>query len=94
MKKFFKRFLKSCYRHYLKRMSLEKQFNFEVIRRKERNSKKIWSCYYVPLAVHELLEQSGVIKDTDARKIEYLAQSLMFRDMADGKLDEFFNYIA
>jgi hypothetical protein len=72
--------------------SLESEFTRTVRKIKEKNSKDIWDAYYIPKAVTEILEKHKSISHLDNNKITLLAQSLMFRDLADGKLNEFYKF--
>lgn len=76
--------------------TLERQFTNTVLLIKERNSQIVWSHYYVPLAVKEILrtlkKDESVLSAADNKRVEYMANSLMFRDMADGKLNEFYQF--
>lgn len=70
--------------------SIERQFINEVRLRKELNSEHLWRHYYVPLTVKQVLkENDGNISPADNKKVEYLAHSLMFKDMAYGKLSDY-----
>lgn len=74
-------------------VALEKEFCAEIRKRKEKNSQIVWSHYYVPLAVREILEEKGNISEADNKRVELIANSLLFRDMADGKLNEFYKFV-
>lgn len=69
---------------------LEKEFLKEVRKRKEANSERLWSSYYIPLATAAIVKENGRITPNDNFKLECLANSLMFKDMADGKIDELY----
>lgn len=71
---------------------LEKEFTRTVQKIKEKNSKTIWDAYYVPKAVSEILEKNQTVSALDDKKIILLAQSMMFRDLAEGKLNEFYKF--
>ena len=72
--------------------SIERQFLNEVRLRKELNSEHVWSSYYIPIACAEIVKAQGTITEKDKFKLECLANSLMFKDMADGKLNEFYQF--
>lgn len=96
--KFFKRLLRELnnvnttlsaeYKH----ISLERQFLNEVKLRKHINFQHVWSSYYVPLAAKELLNKQGYLTANDNFKLECLANSMMFKDLADGKLNELYKF--
>lgn len=72
--------------------SLERQFLNEVRLRKEINSEHIWCSYYIPLAAKEIIKEQGTITKQDNYKMEMLANSLMFKDMAYGKLTDLYRF--
>lgn len=74
-------------------VALEHEFSKEIRKRKEKNSQIVWSHYYVPLAVREILEEKGNISEADNKRVEFIANSLLFRDMADGILNEFYQFV-
>lgn len=96
--KFFKELIKtlrttnSFVENAYKQLPLEKEFRLRVRAIKEVNSEHIWSSYYIPIATTEILKQQGCITAKDTFKLECLANSLMFKDMADGKLNEFYRF--
>ena len=96
--KFFKRLLRelnnvnSTLKEDYKQIPLERQFLNEVKLRKHINSQHVWSSYYIPLAVRELISKQGSLSPTDNFKLECLANSMMFRDLADGKLNELYRF--
>ena len=73
-------------------ISLEKQFLNEIKLRKNINSQHVWSAYYIPIAAAEIIKEQGELKPADKFKLECLANSLMFKDLADGKLNEFYKF--
>lgn len=75
-----------------KHITLEKQFLNEVRLRKEINSQHVWSSYYIPLAVKEILGKQGCISSKDDFKLQCLANSMMFNDLYTGKLNEFYKF--
>ena len=72
--------------------TLEKQFLNEIQLRKNVNSQHVWSAYYIPIAAAEIIKEQGELKPADKFKLECLAISMMFKDMADGKLNEFYKF--
>lgn len=96
--KFFRKLLRklnnvnSTLKEDYNQISLEKQFINEVRLRKHINSQHVWSSYYIPLAVRELISKQGSLSPTDNFKLECLANSMMFRDLADGKLNELYRF--
>lgn len=72
--------------------SLEKQFINEIKLRKNVNSQHVWSAYYIPIAAAEIIKKQGSLTKQDEFKLECLANSLMFKDLADGKLNEFYRF--
>jgi hypothetical protein len=72
--------------------TLEKQFLNEVKLRKNVNSQHVWSAYYIPIAAAEIIKKQGSLTKQDNFKLECLANSLMFKDLADGKLNEFYKF--
>ena len=85
--KFFKKILRE-----LEKPTLERQFLNEVRHRKEVNSEHVWCCYYIPLAAQKIIRKYGTITKKDEFKLQCLANSLMFKDMADGKLTDFYRF--
>jgi len=72
---------------------LEMELREEIKKRKEQNSQIIWAHYYVPIAVRKVLKDSGnKFTSLDSKRIEYLASALMFNDMYEGRLNEFFKF--
>jgi len=96
--KFFKKLLRelnnvnTTLKEDYKQISLERQFLNEVKLRKHINSQHVWSSYYIPLAARELISKQGSLSPTDNFKLECLANSMMFRDLADGKLNELYRF--
>ena len=94
--KFFKNILRELYyfdsNASKTNRTLEQELKREIRLRKEINSEHIWSSYYIPIATAEILKQQGCITAKDTFKLECLANSLMFKDMADGKLNEFYRF--
>lgn len=88
---FFKKLLRELNSQHIK-PTLERQFLNEVRLRKEINSEHIWSAYYIPLAARQIIREQGDLTKDDTFKMECLANSLMFKDMADGKLTEFYRF--
>ena len=74
-------------------VALEHELTLEIKKRKEQNSQAVWSAYYIPLATAAIVREQGTITKKDIFKLECLANSLMFKDMADGKLNEFYQFI-
>lgn len=94
---FFKKILKELdninhMTNNINRPTLERQFLNEVRLRKEVNSEHIWSSYYIPLAAKEIIKETGTLTTNDKYRMEMLANSMMFRDMADGKLNELYKF--
>lgn len=78
---------------YKKHKRLEREFMQEVRRRKEYNSEQIWHLYYLPLAAKQIIKEQGTITNADNYRLTCLANSMMFKDMADGKITEFYRFI-
>lgn len=72
--------------------SLESEFTRTVRKLKEKNSKLVWDSYYIPKAVSEILKKENKLTINDDKRIVLLAQSMMFRDLADGTLNEFYKF--
>lgn len=72
--------------------TLERQFLNEIRLRKEINSEHVWSSYYIPLACAEIVKEQGELKKEDKFRLECLANAMMFKDLADGKLNEFYKF--
>lgn len=72
--------------------TLENLFAKEVKLRKEANSQHIYNAYYIPLACTQIIKEQGDITNADKYKLENLAMSLMFKDLAYGKLNEFYKF--
>lgn len=94
---FFKKILKELNHinhmaNDINRPTLERQFLNEVRLRKEVNSEHIWASYYIPLAAKEIIKETGTLTTDDKFRMEMLANSMMFKDMADGKLTEFYKF--
>ena len=87
MSTFFKKLMRS-----FKKPTLERQFLNEVRLRKEVNSEHIWCSYYIPLAAKTIIKEQGTLTKNDSYRMEMLANSLMFKDMADGKLTDFYRF--
>lgn len=79
-------------RIFKKRKPLEREFLQEVRRRKEYNSEQIWSCYYIPLAAKQIIKEQGTLTKADEYRLNCLANSMMFKDMADGKITELYRF--
>lgn len=75
-----------------KEKPLEQEFTETVRTLKEQNSQIVWSHYYVPKATRQLLDEQGNISVSDEKRITYLANSLMFKDMADGILTDLYKF--
>lgn len=73
-------------------ITLERQFLNEVKLRKEINSHHVWCSYYIPLAAKEIIREQGNLTKQDEFKLQCLANSMMFRDLADGKLNELYRF--
>ena len=76
----------------LNKPTLERQFLNEVRLRKEVNSEHIWAAYYIPLAAKEIIKETGTLTKDDKYRMEMLANSLMFKDMADSKLTDLYRF--
>lgn len=79
-------------RIFKKRKPLEREFLQEVRRRKEYNSEQIWSCYYIPLAAKQIIKEQGTLTKADEYRLNCLANSMMFKDMADGVITELYRF--
>jgi hypothetical protein len=72
--------------------TLEKELSKEIKLRKNVNSQHVWNSYYIPIAAAEIIKKQGTLTKQDEFKLECLANSLMFKDLADGKLTEFYRF--
>lgn len=88
----FKKELKKINKLISEPESLEKEFHRKLIELKEQNSQIVWTHYYVPKATEQILIESGKVCSDDNKKIMYLANSLMFKDLADGTLTELYKF--
>lgn len=70
---------------------LTEEFKDRVQAIKERNSKAVWDCYYIPKAMVKVLKEDNYFGISP--KVENYATAEMFKDMAEGKLDEFYRFV-
>lgn len=71
---------------------LEKEFTQTVHAIKERNSQIVWSHYYLPKAIKQILERDGYLLSANHKEVQHLATSLMFADLASGELTELYKF--
>ena len=71
---------------------LEKEFTQTVQAIKERNSQIVWTHYYIPKAIKQILSRDGYLLSADSKAIQHLATSMMFADLSDGTLTEFYKF--
>lgn len=67
-------------------------YTLKIQRTKEKNSKIVYSHYYVPLAVHRILTTEGYLKAQSDVQVQALATSIMLHDVATGVLTEFYKF--
>ena len=72
--------------------SLTVDFIKTVTKLKERNSQIVWSHYYLPKAIKQVLERDGYLLSANHTEVQHLATSMMFADMASGELTEFYRF--
>ena len=63
-----------------------------IAKQKEKNSQIVWSHYYLPLAIKEILERDGYLLSANHKEVQHLATSMMFKDLSDGTLTEFYRF--
>lgn len=68
---------------------LTREFYRRTIFLKETNSKKIFENYYKPKAITEILKKDNYLT-TDSPQLTFKASALMFEDLANGVIDEFY----
>lgn len=71
---------------------LTADFIKSVIKIKERNSQIVWSHYYLPLAIKEILKRDGYLLSANHKEVQNLATSMMFKDLSDGTLTELYKF--
>ena len=76
----------------LENIGLTSEFNKEVLKRKEINSKIVFTHYYVPLAIKTILTREGYLKSLSDYQVNNLATALLLRDLSDGTLTEFYKF--
>lgn len=76
----------------LENIGLTSEFNKEVLKRKEKNSKIVFTHYYVPLAIKTILTREGYLKNVNDFQVNNLATALLLRDLSDGTLNEFYKF--
>lgn len=72
--------------------SLTAEFIKTVARIKERNSKIVWTHFYLPKAIKQILESEGYLMAPEMQKVQTLATSMMHADLANGELTEFYRF--
>lgn len=71
--------------------NLTEEFQKRIREIRERNSQAIFNNYYLPLARKEILKKDNYL--TTDKQAFHLAAALFNRDIADGKLNEFYQFI-
>lgn len=71
---------------------LETEFTDTVRFIKERNSQIVWTHYYLPKAIKQILEREGYLMSPENRQVQTLATSMMLADLANGELTEFYRF--
>lgn len=71
--------------------SLTEEFKRKVLEIKEKNSQELFNNYYLPLAVKEILHKDKYL--TTNNQAFHLAVAMLNQDIADGKLNEFYQFI-
>ena len=88
----FKRFLRKIkYFNHIENKSLTLDFRQKVHSIKEKNSQIIWEHYYIPKAMLQVFKEDNYMGIN--KKVENIASANMFKDMANGKLDEFYRFV-
>lgn len=77
---------------FLQPKPLETEFNNTVRFIKERNSQIVWSHYYIPLAIREILERDGYLLAAESRQVQHLALAKMHKDLSTGELTELYRF--
>lgn len=72
--------------------SLTAEFIKTVARIKERNSKIVWTHFYLPKAIKNILDNGGYLLSPDNKQVQTLATSMMLADLANGELTEFYRF--
>lgn len=72
--------------------SLTVEFIKTVARIKERNSKIVWTHFYLPKAIKNILDNGGYLLSPDNKQVQTLATSMMLADLANGELTEFYRF--
>lgn len=66
------------------------EFEKKVKKLREKNSQEVFNNYYMPIAKHAILEEDGYMTtDTGAYP---RATAMMMSDIANGVLDEFYQF--
>lgn len=71
--------------------SLTNEFYKTVKSIKEKNSQALFNKYYLPRAVKEILSRDKYL--TTNKQAFHLAVAMLNKDIADGKLNEFYKFI-
>lgn len=79
------------YFNHIENKSLTLDFRQKVHSIKEKNSQIIWEHYYIPKAMLQVFKEDNYMGIN--KKVENLASANMFKDMANGKLDEFYRFV-
>lgn len=69
---------------------LTSEFKKKVVTIKEKNSQIVFENYYLPKAMVEISQKEGFFGIN--QKTITLASSMMFKDLSDGTLDEFYKF--
>lgn len=79
------------YFNHIENKSLTLDFRQKVHSIKEKNSQIIWEHYYIPKAMLQVFKEDNYMGIN--KKVENIASANMFKDMANGKLDEFYRFV-
>ena len=71
---------------------LEKEFTQTAQAIKERNSQIVWTHYYLPKAIKNILDNGGYLLSPENKQVQTLATSMMLADLANGELTEFYRF--
>lgn len=72
--------------------SLTVDFIHRITKIKEENSQIVWTHYYLPKAIKQILKRDGYLLSTDSKAVQHLATSMMFADLSSGELTEFYRF--
>lgn len=70
--------------------NMTEDFKKALIKIKEKNSQIVFESYYIPRAMSAILKEDGYL--TTFQGAVPRAQAMMFSDLANGILDEFYRF--